>query len=180
MRFLTYSECAEWCSDRSFPTRPLEGYIDGPHPDVNRRTSTLWNLDRPRIPDKRSGWHDFSIHCCGRLRSCSSGLATGPSSQHMPLFARFREAFGEKRPLIDVPGHLVTSEEADDAISIMSVSLLFTWNCHVLSGSGRDAVFTSHDEFGWFASRDPAAAAIAREKIGGALHANFRCREDIR
>lgn len=87
----------------------------------------------------------------------------------MPLFTRFREAFGEKRPLIEAPGHLLTSEEADDAISIMSVSLLFMWNCHVLSGSGRDATFTSHDEFGWFASRDPAVAANVHVNIGATL-----------
>lgn len=91
------------------------------------------------------------------------------SSQHMPLFTRFREAFGKKRPLIEAPGQLLTPEEADDAVSIISVSLLFRWNCHMLTDSDRDAVFTSHDEFGWFASRDPAVTASAREKIGGAL-----------
>ena len=85
----------------------------------------------------------------------------------MPLFTRFREAFGERRPLIEAPGHLLTPEEADDAISIISVSLLFIWDCHVLSGSGRDAVYVSHDEFGWFASRDLATVAAAREKING-------------
>jgi hypothetical protein len=47
----------------------------------------------------------------------------------MPLFTRFREAFGEKRPLIETPGHLLTPEEADDAISIIAVSLLFLWSC---------------------------------------------------
>jgi hypothetical protein len=95
--------------------------------------------------------------------------AVWPSSQHMPLFTRFREAFGEKRPLIDAPGHLLTPEEEDDAVSIMSVALLFSWNCQVLSGCGRDAVFVSHDEFGWFASRDPVVAGIAEKKIGAAL-----------
>jgi hypothetical protein len=90
----------------------------------------------------------------------------------MPLFTRFREAFGERRPLIETPGHLLNPDETDDALSIMSVSLLFLWNCHVLSGSGRDAVFTSHDEFGWLASRDPAIAAMAREEIVGALGAD--------
>ena len=89
----------------------------------------------------------------------------------MPLFTRFREAFGEKRPLIEAPGHLLTPEEADDAISIISVSLLFMWNCHVLSESGH-AVFTSHDEFGWFATRDLAVAATVREKISAVIRAD--------
>jgi hypothetical protein len=38
----------------------------------------------------------------------------------MPLFTRFREAFGEKRPLIEAPGHLLTPGEADDAVSPVS------------------------------------------------------------
>jgi hypothetical protein len=87
----------------------------------------------------------------------------------MPLFTRFREAFGERRPLIEAPGHLLTPEEADDAISIISLSLSFIWDCHVLSASGRDAVFTSHDEFGWFASREPLVAASVRNKIDESL-----------
>jgi hypothetical protein len=87
----------------------------------------------------------------------------------MPLFARFREAFGERRPLIEAPGHLITPEEADDAVSIITLSLLFMWDCHVLSSSGRDAVFTSHDGLGWFASRDPSVTAAVQKKIDEAL-----------
>ena len=77
-------------------------------------------------------------------------------------------AFGERRPLIETPGHLLTPAEAEDAISITTLSLLFLWDCHVLSNSGQDALFTSHDEFGWFASRNPASVAIARDKLGAA------------
>jgi hypothetical protein len=58
----------------------------------------------------------------------------------MPLFTKFREALGEQRPLIEAPGHLVTPAEAGDAISIITVALLFIWNCHALSASDRDAV----------------------------------------
>jgi hypothetical protein len=63
--------------------------------------------------------------------------AVWPSSQHMPLFTRFREAFGEKRPWIDAPGHLLKPEEANDAISIISVALLFFWDCHLIPDATR-------------------------------------------
>jgi hypothetical protein len=87
----------------------------------------------------------------------------------MPLFARLRQALGESRGPFEAPGHVATSEEADDAVSIMCVSLLFVWDCLVLSDSGRDAAFISHDEFGWFATRDPAVATAAEAKISAAL-----------
>ena len=91
--------------------------------------------------------------------------AVWPSSQHMPLFTRFRQALGESRPLIDAPGHLLTPGEADDGVSILVVSLQFIWDCHILTASGRDAVFISHDECGWFASRDKSIAESVRQKI---------------
>ncbi len=87
----------------------------------------------------------------------------------MPLFNRFREAFGERRPLIVAPGHILSLEEKEDAISIISVSLIFMWNCHILSATGRDAVFTSHDEFGWFASRDAAVAKSVEKRLREAI-----------
>ena len=78
---------------------------------------------------------------------------------------RFRQALGESRPLIDAPAHLVTPEEADDAVSILVVSLQFVWNCHILTSSGRDTIFVSHDEYGWFASCDESVADSVRPKI---------------
>jgi hypothetical protein len=83
----------------------------------------------------------------------------------MPLFARLRQALGESRPLIEAPGHLLTPDEADDAVSILVVSLQFVWNCHILTSSGRDAVFVSHDDIGWFASRDESVAVSVRKKL---------------
>ena len=173
MRFLTYSQCAEWCSQRGFPTRHIEGYNAAP--DIQSPDFNIVGFK----PPTDSGQKVWLARFLYSLLQPSSELliwlddwAVWPSSQHMPLFTRFREAFGERRPLIEAPGCLLTPDEIDDAISIMSVSLLFMWDCHVLCGSGRDAVFTSHDEFGWLASRDPAIAAIAGKGIDGALRAD--------
>ena len=77
----------------------------------------------------------------------------------MPLFTRFREAFGEHRPLIEAPGHLVTPSETDDAVSIISTALLFMWDCYGISSSGRNAFYFSHDEYCYFASRNAEVAA---------------------
>lgn len=91
--------------------------------------------------------------------------AVWPSSQHMPLFTRFRQALGESRPLKESPAHLVSVADGDDATSIIATSLLFVWDCYGISSSGRDAFYISHDEFCFFASRDPSVAARVLEQL---------------
>jgi len=170
MRFLTNSQCAEWCSQRGFPTHQIDGHAVGPN-----LQSPVFHFVKFTLPTD-SGRKVWLAGFLYSLLQPSSELLiwlgeweVWPSSQHMPLFTRFRQAFGEKRPLIEAPAHLLTPEEADDAVSIISISLLFIWDCHLLSASGRDAVFTSHDEFGWFASRDPSVAESVRKEINESL-----------
>jgi hypothetical protein len=91
------------------------------------------------------------------------------SSEHMPLMTRLRQAIGEPRALIETPGHLVTPEEVDDGISLLVVALLFAWDCHVITASGRDVIFVSHDEHGWFGSRDAGVADLISGQLTEAL-----------
>jgi hypothetical protein len=160
----------EWCAKRNFVTDQFDPYPPRPFleaPDFHFAEFT------PPADSGRKVWFARFLYSLlppsGELLIWLGDWAVWESAQHMPLFTRFRQACGENRPLIEAPGHLVTSDDADDALSIMSISLLFAWDCHALSQNGRDAVFTSHDEFGWFASRDPGVAAAASEKIAEAL-----------
>jgi hypothetical protein len=166
MRCLTYSECAEWCSRWNFPTRHIEGYIVGPHPDIQSPPFHLVDLTLPEDSGEKVAFAHFLyslVKSSPELLFWLGSWAVWPSSQHMPLFSRFRQAMGESRPLIEAPGHLLTPVEADDAVSIFVVSLQFVWDCHVLTSSGRDVLFVSHDEFGWFASRDQSVAESVRQ-----------------
>jgi hypothetical protein len=76
--------------------------------------------------------------------------AVWPSMQHEPLFTRFREAFGEHRPLIDAPGHLIAPDEIDDGISVLTTALWFLWDCHVFSARRGPMFVCSHDEWNSF------------------------------
>jgi len=177
MRILTCSECAEWCAQRDYPIqRSAHGFVET---DLTASVGAAVDLEPPkfhfvrftttRADSGRKVWLANFLYLlltpAPELLIWLGDWAVWPSSQHMPLFARFREAFGERRTLIEAPGHILTPEEKDDAVSIISVSLLFIWNCHVLSASGRDAVFISHDEFGWFASRDAAIAKSVEDRM---------------
>jgi len=42
-----------------------------------------------------------------------------PSGEHFPLFTRLREACGERRSLIDTPGHLFGLGDAKDGLSFL-------------------------------------------------------------
>jgi len=168
MRCLTYTECAEWCSRRNFPTRHIEGYVVGPHPDIQSPLFHFVEFTLPTDSGRKVAFGRFLYSLVDpppELLFWLGDWAVWPSSQHMPLFSRFCQALGEGRPLIDAPGHLLMPNEADDAVSILVVSLQFVWNCHILTSSGRDAVFISHDEFGWFASRDESVAESVRQQI---------------
>src|SRR4051812_47122252 len=74
--------------------------------------------------------------------------AVWPSGQRMHIFQRFRMSYGETRPLIDAPGHLFERGEIEDAISFVTIAVLFLWDCYVVAPSSTKLVFFSHDEFG--------------------------------
>jgi hypothetical protein len=70
-----------------------------------------------------------------------------PSGEHLPLFTRLREACGERRSLIDLPGHLFGTGDDDDGLSFLILATLFLWDYSLYSESGA-AIVVSHDEFG--------------------------------
>lgn len=168
MRILTYSECADWCSLHGYPTRHLEGHIVGPEPDLCAPEFRFAEFSLPADAGRRV-W--LSKFLCSFFDPPSELLvwlgdwAVWPSGQHMPLFSRFREAFNEHRPLIEAPGHLVNLTDMDDMVSIVAVATLFLWNCHVLSATGEQAMFVSHNEFGWFAVRDETRRLFIEQRL---------------
>ena len=68
-----------------------------------------------------------------------------PSGERMHLFDRLRASYGETRPLIDTPVHVFGADEFDDAVSFVTLGVLFLWDVDVF---GKEAVLFSHDEVG--------------------------------
>jgi hypothetical protein len=71
-----------------------------------------------------------------------------PSGQRMHVFERFRISYGEARLLIDSPGHIFDQSEMGDAISFVTLAVLFLWDCYVVTPERSKLVFFSHDEYG--------------------------------
>jgi hypothetical protein len=168
MRICTYHECADWCAAHGYPTRHVEGYLVGPEPDLTEPGFSLAMFSIPEDAGRRVTLVKNLIALIeddAELLLQVGDWAVWPSGQHMPLFDRFRQAFGEHRPLIVAPGHVVPAGEREDAVSILVLSVLYLWNCHVLSAHGDQALFVSHDEYGWFAVRDDRSARPANQLL---------------
>ena len=147
MKFLTSGECAGWCRVRDYPIRVEgNGYqrldldagfssVELPYPvDCGKKVFTAkqivdWALEQGEVLFWIEAWDVW------------------PSSQHLPLFTRFREALGERRRMDEAPGHLVDRTDRDDAVSVLASALLFIWDCHVLRADGGPVFHCSHDEW---------------------------------
>jgi hypothetical protein len=163
MRFLTPTEWQKGCADRKIPLRDV-GWI---RPDIRAEHLHIADLKYPADSEAKVSLARYLFSLVAKKEEETLLLvddwAVWPSSQHMPLFTRFHESLGERRPLVEAPGHLVTRSETDDAVSIISTALLFIWDCYGISSSGRDAFYFSHDEYCYFASRDADVAAAVQK-----------------
>ena len=164
MRFLTPTEWQAWCTQREIPLREA-GWL---RPDISADHFHVVDVPYDGDSGAKVSMARFLFSLVApdpETLILVDDWAVWPSSQHMPLFTRFRQAVGESRPLIESPGHIVTATDSDDAVSIVATSLLFIWDCSGISSSGRDAFYISHDEFCLFASRDPSVAAQVTEQL---------------
>ena len=171
MKFLTSAECGAWSGGRGLPTRDYYGHghlRPVAEPDGFTRVEFKLPKDSGRKVWLSRFLYSF-LDPSPELLIWLGEWGVWSSSEHMPLMTRLRQALGEPRSLIETPGHLVTPEEVDDGISLLAVALLFVWDCHVITASGRDVIFVSHDEHGWFGSRDAGVADFVSGQLAEAL-----------
>ena len=72
------------------------------------------------------------------------------SSEHLPLFYKFRESYGQNGLLMDFPGQLFNlPEELDDAISYLLFAMLFDWNCYLVPADASFCYINTHDEISY-------------------------------
>jgi len=79
------------------------------------------------------------------------------SGERPHMFERFRDSYGEHRWLSEAPAYVFNPSEREDIISFVGFSILFLWDCHVLTANGDSWLFLSHDEIGWICSSRPPA-----------------------
>jgi hypothetical protein len=164
MRFLTPQQWQDWCVERGVPLQNC-GWIR-PALDVG-----VFHSAKYPVPTDSGGKICLARQLVKFVASDRETLlllddwAVWPSSQHLPLFTRFREAVGENRSLIEAPGQLVDAAETDDAVSIVAMSLLFFWDCYGISATGGEAFYISHDEHYRLFGPEPAVVSRVAEEL---------------
>jgi hypothetical protein len=161
MRFLTDSECRAWASAHRYPLdeHPYAVLADAPPftvlrfripKDAGRRVAlarTLWSQVGAGRPEVLIWATDWSIW---------------PSGEHMPLTLALRRGLGETRPIKEAPGCLTQMGEDDEALSWLTIALLFLWDAWLLAPDSQLAVFVSHDEYGEVCTRGEMPESLRR------------------
>jgi hypothetical protein len=151
MRCLTYAECADWCRTHNYPVIDADFY-GRPTPGVRKHFTKIDLVSFDDVGERVGRARQIMEWMNGgaEVLLWLDDWAVWPRMQHMPLFTRFREAFGEHRPLIDAPGQLITPEQLDDGISVLTMALWFLWDCYVFSDRRGPVYVCSHDEWNSF------------------------------
>lgn len=63
------------------------------------------------------------------------------------LVGCFRSTRGERNLLIETPAHLFGETEATDAQTLLTIAIVFGWDCHIIPKHGKYYALTSHDEY---------------------------------
>lgn len=165
MRCVTHAECLAWCRQHGFPVVERDRF-GSPAPDLRDRYEEF-PLAYPEDSGRKIELARRIVGVMpvsGELLIWIGEWSVWPSSEHMPLFTRLRLALGERRPLIEAPGHLVKHIDCDDGISVVALALLFFWDCHVFSSAGGAVFACSHDEWcGFLLPAGCDAGGLAKE-----------------
>jgi len=141
VKALSRQEAMEWCQKNSIPLNsrflPERSNLDFTFripQDSQKRVAMAQRAMRPFADQKALlvWFDDWSVW---------------QSGQRMHIFDRFRASYGETRKLIDRPAQLFEQGDIEDAISFVTIAVLFLWDCYVLCSDQNRFLFFSHDEF---------------------------------
>jgi hypothetical protein len=165
MRFLTVEEARSRCGEmvrldaQGLPLRPDREalYARAPVPGIPELTAFCRHLEHALQP------RDACL-----LWVTEWGIWT--SSEHLHLYYRLRQSYGDQRLLDEAPAHLFLDYEAADLVSFLAVGIVCGWDMHLIPFVGYARAFVSHDEYVQFAA-DEGNPDIVHEfasQVGGA------------
>ncbi|MGH0028977.1 MAG: hypothetical protein ACQGVC_04240 [Myxococcota bacterium] len=150
MRVLATNEIWEWCRNQGI-VLSSDGHL--------QESDRLSHRDRIVVsPRGRTGNEREAGERCakalGRWRECLVwivGWGAWPNGEDWPAFYGIREAIGERRSVEEAPGHVLTRDEDDMLVELITLLFENGWDAHVLplSNNGQPArrLRISHD--GW-------------------------------
>lgn len=170
MKTLTWEQAAEWTSsvglsatvDRSVQEYPTK---DGKGERVSRINKSIYfpnedpalrlTLPLPQLPFQAAYLANALLPYSesAEFQPCLLWMTDwgicGEVSERVAksLAECFRSARGERNLLIETPAHLFGGTEATDAQTLLTIAIVFGWDCYVIPEHGKYYAVTSHDEY---------------------------------
>lgn len=159
---VTEAQAREWCQTRRIGLDALK------QPDARQFESRGITFTIPEDAGARVSLAQILYPDTWKIEGpvliWTTGWSIWPSGEHMPLFRRLRESFGETRSLDEASAQLVNEASEDDGRSIVILHILFLWDCWMVSEACDYAIHLSHDEWGIaYATADSVRSALMRE-----------------
>ena len=154
MKTLSKSEISQWLQSHGiFPAEKKQFDVCASLPPEASRCAWLSKF----IQETLQPWDECLLWV--------SEWMVWPSSENWPLYYRVRESYGDKRLLIDAPGHLFSKNEEQDLVNILQIGLMSGWDISIFPSNDHKQFFVSHDEWFGFSFVDKVIAKEFREKL---------------
>lgn len=176
LRFLDREEAYQWCVASGYkkilrknlyrtPPQPLEPCDTA----VSKRKAVYFRI--PPDAGQRVWWAVMFTRLLMSDSPCLAwvtGWSVWKSQEHWPLVARYRQALGETRWLIDAPAALGEPSDVDDMASLMVLGATYLWDIHLLRQKSYAHVAFDNNEAGVFEFEDAEMKAACVEQLRGA------------
>ncbi len=134
MKCLTSNECSEWLRER--------GIVEAPYSQDTAAEDFCFQFEPPREPNRLTAFTRALFDTFGEFDGALV-VFTDWSVYHpdeMALIDSLRRGQGERRALIDAPGHLFSSAEQAEAIAHCYLAVMFGWTAYLYLSSATATV----------------------------------------
>lgn len=188
MKTLTWEQAAEWTNSRGLSAtvdRTVQEYPteDGKRERVCRINKSIFfpnedpalrlTLPLPQLPYQAAylanallPYSESSEFQPCLLWMTDWGIWSDVSERVAKSLAEcFRSARGERNLLSETPAHLFGENEAADAQTLLTIAIVFGWDCYVIPEHGNYYALASHDEYLEVVSRSTAIHQRFKEEL---------------
>jgi hypothetical protein len=151
--------CADWLQER--------GIVEDPYSQPTATDNFCFQFELPVKASRLTAFTRWWFHTFGEFSGALFVFTDWAlyRPDEMALVDSLRRGHGERRALIDAPGHLFSSAEQAEAIAHCYLSVMFGWTAYLYLPSGAATVLFWEGELVDFWSADRCLIQATRDTI---------------
>ena len=173
MRTLTVSECIDWIKTVGLNADPDALRVSLPGHDAQLVFTVRWPRILPyQVPYFASlllPGNPSEIDECVFLLSDNGACGVLDFELASRMLGLLRDTHDEKRAPLDSPAYVLSRGDSVDARMLVTMALLFSWDCYIVPQHGRFFVWIDDDEAAdvWCKTREDYGSLVAKFKKFG-------------